>query len=100
MAIVAELGPNDGVEALLIAQMAAVHIAMIRHSRLLASAATLQRLEVYERTLNKLARTFTAQTEALRKHRTGGQQKMVVEHVHVHSGGQAIVGPVNKGGSR
>ena len=98
LAIVAELAPNDGVEAMLATQMAAVQIAMMRHSRFLANADTLQHLEVYERTFNKLARTFTAQTEALRKHRNGGQQKMTVEHVHVHSGGQAIVGPVTRGG--
>ena len=34
------------------------------------------------------------QLEALNRHRSKGEQKMVVEHVHVHSGGQAIVGPV------
>jgi hypothetical protein len=36
--------------------------------------------------------------EALRKHRNGGNQKVVVEHVHVHNGGQAIVGNVSHGG--
>jgi hypothetical protein len=35
--------------------------------------------------------------EALDKHRRGGNQKMTVEHVHVHEGGQAIVGNVNQG---
>lgn len=98
LAIVAELAPNDGVEAMLATQMAAIHIAIMQQSRFLANADTLQHFEIYERALNKLARTFAAQTEALRKHRTGGQQQMVVEHVHVHSGGQAIVGPVSKGG--
>jgi len=39
-----------------------------------------------------------AQMEALKKYRTGGQQKMIVEHVHVNEGGQAIVGNVNPGG--
>ncbi len=46
----------------------------------------------------KLLRTFAAQMEALKKYRTGGQQKMIVEHVHVHQGGQAIVGSVTQGG--
>ena len=45
---------------------------------------------------NKLLRTFTAQLEALNRHRGKGQQKMTVEHVHVNQGGQAIIGPVNK----
>src|ERR1700730_10346044 len=33
----------------------------------------------------------------LNRHRGKGQQKVTVEHVHVHSGGQAIVGPVAPG---
>lgn len=30
--------------------------------------------------------------EALNRHRGKGQQKVAVEHVHVHAGGQAVVG--------
>ena len=37
---------------------------------------------------------YTAQTEALAKLRRGGEQVVRVEHVHVHPGGQAIVGNV------
>jgi len=33
--------------------------------------------------------------EALKRYRTGGQQKVTVEHVHVHEGGQAIVGHID-----
>lgn len=51
-----------------------------------------------ERALNKLARTFTSQVEALNRHRGKGQQKVTVEHVHVHSGGQAVVGVVETPG--
>jgi hypothetical protein len=36
--------------------------------------------------------------EALKRHRTGGEQKVTVEHVHVHGGGQAIVGHVEHRG--
>jgi hypothetical protein len=32
--------------------------------------------------------------DALNRHRGKGQQKVTVEHVHVHSGGQAVVGTV------
>jgi len=45
----------------------------------------------------KLLRTYTAQPEALQRYRGNGQQKATVEHVHVHSGGQAIVGAVTGG---
>ena len=48
---------------------------------------------------NRLSRTYSTLLEALNRHRGKGQQKMVVEHVHVHEGGQAIVGNVeNRGG--
>jgi hypothetical protein len=46
----------------------------------------------------KLLRTYTMQVEALQRYRGKGQQKVTVEHVHVHSGGQAIVGAVKGGG--
>ena len=36
--------------------------------------------------------------EALKRYRTGGQQKVTVEHVTVNAGGQAIVGTVETGG--
>jgi hypothetical protein len=45
---------------------------------------------------NKLSRTYAALLDALNRHRGKGQQKVTVEHVHVHSGGQAIVGPVER----
>ena len=38
---------------------------------------------------NKLSRTFATLLEALNRHRGKGQQKVTVEHVHVHAGGQA-----------
>ncbi|WP_299847729.1 hypothetical protein [uncultured Roseovarius sp.] len=99
LALVAEIAPQDGIEAMLATQMAAVHVAMMRHSSKLANADTLQQLDSYERIFNKLARTFTSQMEALRKHRHGGQQKMTVEHVTVNDGGQAIVGHLTRGGA-
>src|SRR6476646_9052462 len=46
----------------------------------------------------KLSRTYTALLEALNRHRGKGQQKVTVEHVHVHAGGQAVVGLVETRG--
>jgi hypothetical protein len=37
---------------------------------------------------------FREQLQALQRYRGKGQQKVTVEHVHVHAGGQAIVGNV------
>jgi hypothetical protein len=47
---------------------------------------------------NKLSRTYTTLLEALNRHRGKGQQKVTVEHVHVHAGGQAVVGMVETPG--
>jgi hypothetical protein len=47
---------------------------------------------------NKLSRTYTVLLDALNRHRGKGQQKVTVEHVHVHPGGQAVVGTVETPG--
>jgi hypothetical protein len=78
--------------------MAAVHMAIMSFADRLSSASSPHQAEAAEKSLNKLARTFTTQMEALNRYRGKGQQKMTVEHVHVHEGGQAIVGNVTKGG--
>ena len=94
LAVVKSIAPRDEVESMLAAQMAAVHMATMTFAMRLGHTDTLQQQESAERALNKLARTFTTQMEALKRYRTGGQQKVTVEHVHVHEGGQAIVGHV------
>ena len=46
----------------------------------------------------RLMRLFNEQVETLQRLRgKGGQQRVVVEHVNVHEGGQAIVGAVGVG---
>lgn len=96
--VVAGIAPRDELEAMLAVQMAAIHNATIATARRLAHVETLPQLEAQERALNKLARTYTTQMEALKRYRTGGQQKVVVEHVTVNAGGQAIVGAVTHPG--
>jgi hypothetical protein len=51
-------------------------------------------MESYGAVATKMMRTYTTQVEALAKLRRGGNQTVRVEHVHVHAGGQAIVGAV------
>ena len=90
--------PKDQMEAMLAAQMAAVHMQMMTFARRLSNADTYLESEMAEKAFNKLARTFATQMEDLNRYRGKGQQKMTVEHVHVHDGGQAIVGQVAQGG--
>ncbi len=95
--VIKGIEPQDQVESMLAAQMAAVHMATMTSARRLARSETLEAQDSHERAFNKLARTFTAQTEALKRYRTGGEQRVVVKHVHVYHGGQAIVGNVAHG---
>lgn len=94
LSMVRGIGPRDPLEAMLAVQMAAIHSATI------VAAATMKRTETIEQqdsasnSLNKLARTFAAQVEALKRHRSAGEQTVNVKHVHVHAGGQAVVGHV------
>ena len=98
LSMVNGIKPQDEVEAMLAAQMAAVHNATMTMARRLNHADTIMQSDAAERTFNKLARTFTTQMEALNRYRGKSQQKMAVEHVHVHKGGQAIVGAVQTRG--
>jgi hypothetical protein len=98
LAMVRGIGPKDEVEAMMAAQMAAVHMATMTFARRLARVDTILQQDSAERAFNKLARTFAVQLEALKRYRTGGEQKMTVQHVTVNEGGQAIVGSVSPQG--
>ena len=98
VSIVADINPRDAVERMLAVQMAATHVALIRSSRWLANAETIPQVEAHYSGYNKLARTYAAQVEALRKHRNGGSQTVRVEHVTIEAGAQAVVGNVQTGG--
>ena len=98
VAVIRSVNPRDGLEALLATQMGAIHAATMMLARRLNHVETIPQQDAAERALNKLARTFATQMEALKRYRTGGQQKVTVEHVTVNSGGQAIVGAVATGG--
>ena len=95
---VAEIQPRDTFERMLAVQMAATHVAMIRSGRWLANAAGSDQTNLHYNGYTKLARAYTGQMEALRKHRNGGKQTVTVQHVNVEDGGQAIVGNVETGG--
>jgi hypothetical protein len=98
LAMVKGIEPKDQVETMLAAQMAAVHNATMTFARRLNHVENIPQQDSAERAFNKLARTFAAQVEALKRYRTGGQQKVTVEHVTVNAGGQAIVGNVETPG--
>jgi len=98
LSVVAGINPSDETEALLAAQMAAIHNATMAAARRLNLVETIAQQDSASNMLNKLARTFASQVEALKKYRSGGEQTIKVQHVTVNEGGQAIVGNVSQGG--
>ena len=96
LSVVKGINPNDQTEAMLAAQMAAIHTATMTFARRLAHVENIPQQASAERARNKLARTFATQMEALKRYRTGGEQKVTVQHVSVQEGGQAIVGNVTQ----
>ncbi len=98
LAVVDGLKPENEIEAMLAIQMAVTHDAAIAMLARAKHDSLFERASGYGNLAAKLLRTFTAQAEALARLRRGGAQKVTVEHVHVHAGGQAIVGAVEAGG--
>lgn len=92
------LGPQDEYEGQLIAQLVILH----EHAMdWLGRAQRTERVDfanVYLNGASKLLARHHETLEALLKYRRKGEQRVHVEHVHVHDGGQAIVGNVIPGG--
>jgi hypothetical protein len=96
--VIEGIKPRDEIEAMLAAQMAAVHVATMTFARRLNRVETIPQQDSAEKTFNKLARTFAMQMDALKKYRSSGEQRITVQHVTVNDGGQAVVGTINHGG--
>jgi hypothetical protein len=93
------IGPKDEIEGMIAAQLlAAHHSAMECYRRAMLGEQTFGGRQESLNQANKLSRTLAALVEVLDRHRGKGQQKVTVEHVHVHSGGQAVVGLVETPG--
>jgi hypothetical protein len=98
LAAVTGIGAKDEIEGMLATQMVATHAAAITTLGLVKDSKTLIERDRHGSLAVKLLRTFALQVEALQRYRGKGQQKVTVEHVHVHAGGQAIVGAITPGG--
>jgi hypothetical protein len=98
LALIDAIRPQNELEGTLAQQMAGIHALTCE---MLGRAKTTDRtdhIQLYGNLAIKLARTYTAQIEALSKMRRGGEQ--VVRHIHVDNrGGQAVIAEtVNNGG--
>src|SRR6516164_10503138 len=85
LSVIKGIEPRDQLEAMLAAQMAAVHVATMTFA--------CKQAPVNVSAFNKLIRTFVMQMEALKRYRAA-EQKVTLQHVSVTEGGQAIIGNV------
>jgi hypothetical protein len=93
------IAPRDEFEGMMAAQLIAAHnAAMECYRRAMIGEQTFEGRRENLAQANKLSRTYATLLEALNRHRGKGQQKVTVEHVHVHAGGQAVVGMVETPG--
>jgi hypothetical protein len=93
------ISPRDELEGMIAAQLIAAHnAAMECYRRAMVSEQTFEGRRENLNQANKLSRTYATLLESLNRHRGKGQQKVTVEHVHVHAGGQAVVGMVESPG--
>ena len=102
LAVIDGVRPTDEVEAILAGHMALANIALLELVARTRGAIAghlyqgngLKRLDVLGNLTTKFMRTYTLQVEALARKRRRGEQIVTVKHVHVHAGGQAVVGNV------
>ncbi len=94
------IAPQDELEGMLAGQLVAANAAAMEcYRRAMIGEQSFEGRKENLNQANKLSRTYVTLLEALNRHRGKGiQQKVTVEHVHVHAGGQALVGAVQAGG--
>ena len=90
LSVVKGIKPRDQVEAMLAAQMAAVHMATLACARRLAHAEAPS--DGAERALNRLSRTYVAQMDALARYRAGGEHDASMPELSASESGEAIFG--------
>jgi len=89
------IAPRDEFEGMIAAQLVACHNASMEcYRRAMIGEQSFEGRRENLSQANKLSRSYAVLLEALNRHRGKGQQKVTVEHIHVHAGGQAVVGVV------
>src|SRR5690606_14052212 len=95
LSLAQSMEPKDIIETQLVTQMIASHNAAVEFVRRFnIPEQTFAGKELYMKHAAKFMNLYISQMKALQKYRGQGDQKMVIEHVNVAPGGQAIVGNV------
>jgi len=88
------LGATGGLQEMLAAQMLSIHRLQQISTAMANEAIHSEVKQCYTNSSIKLANVFVQQANLLSKLQGNGGQKIIVEHVEVHQGGQAIVGNI------
>jgi hypothetical protein len=95
LAMIEAAAPRDEIEGALAVQMACTHsAAMVVLSSLGAGGGSDRRVAALASAAARLLKAYAMQVEVLRRLRHGTGQYVRVEHVHIHEGGQAVIGNV------
>ncbi|MDW9176993.1 hypothetical protein SE924_10085 [Legionella pneumophila] len=91
------IGVDGGLQSMLAAQMLSIHELQQRTMVYANGTDNLELKKYYTNSAVKLANCFVQQTNILAKLQGVGGQRITVERVDVHQGGQAIVGNIQGG---
>ena len=91
------LDVNGGLQSMLAAQMLSIHELQQRTMTYANAIDNMELKKYYTNTAIKLANCFVQQANMLAKLQGVGGQKIIIERVDVHQGGQAIVGNIQGG---
>ena len=98
LAIIDSVHCRSELEALIAVEIVATGFSGLRFLRQSQRQMTEDYITVYGNYANKLLRLQLDLIQALDRHRRGHKQTVEVQHVHLHSGAQGVVGIVNAAG--
>ena len=100
LATIHGMRPQSELEALLAVQIIAAGFSGLRFLRQSHTQMTEDYIDVYGKYAIKLLRLQNEMIQTYERLRRGSKQTVEVRHVHIHSGGQGVVGIVNQAGER
>ena len=87
--------PKDNIQLMLASQMTTVHNFQQKIMNYAVNAEYIDHIVKFGNLVAKLSNVFIQQVHLMESLKGGGGKKVVFEHVHVHSGAQAVVGTVH-----
>jgi hypothetical protein len=100
IAVISSINPQTELAALMAVQIVATGFVGLKFLRQSHHHMDEIFIDVYGGYATKLLRLQLDLVQALDRHQRGNKQTMEVRHVHIHAGGQGVVGIVNAAGER